>query len=402
MAFDNKRQNFVNKIKGSDMMEALTPLYEVNEALVAMGAEKLNLCMQCGMCAGSCPWRIVNGPFNIRRLIRSAQLGVEGGYESDDILYGCTTCNKCVLKCPRGVTIIDIVRAIRSMIAETGAIPAVLKTAIGSVHSNGNPWSEPREKRTAWTEGLDIPKFDESKEYLLFVCCTSCYDKRSQRIAKAIASILKKLGISFGIIGEEESCCAESIRKIGDEELFTNTATSNINLFKQNNVKKVITTSPHCYYTFKNEYPQLGADFEVIHYTQLLCQLLESGELKIKNPISKKITYHDPCYLGRHSNIYDEPRKLISAVSDGNLVEMSRIREESLCCGGGGGRVWMETKPEYRFSDIRILEACDTGAQILATACPYCITMLEDSRKTKNKEEVIEVKDISELIDEAI
>lgn len=383
-------------------MEALTPFYEVNEALVAMGAEKLNLCMQCGMCAGSCPWRIVNGPFNIRRLIRSAQLGVEGGYESDDILYGCTTCNKCVLKCPRGVTIIDIVRAIRAMIAETGAIPGVLKTAIGSVHSNGNPWSEPREKRMAWAEGLDVPRFDESKEYLLFVCCTSCYDKRSQNIAKSMVNILKKLGVSFGIIGEEESCCSESIRKIGDEELFTNTATKNIELFKKNGVKKVITTSPHCYYTFKNEYPELGAEFEPIHYTKFLYDLLESGELKICKPIQKKITYHDPCYLGRHSEIYDEPRKLIEAVSDGNLVEMERIRKESLCCGGGGGRVWMETKPEYRFSDLRILEACDTGAQILATACPYCITMLEDSRKTKNKEDVIEVKDISELIAEAI
>jgi len=164
-------------------MDALTPFYEVNEALVAMGAEKLNLCMQCGMCAGSCPWRIVDSPFNIRRLIRMAQLGVEG-YESDDILYGCTTCNNCVLKCPRGVTIIDIVRAMRSMIAETGAIPGVLKTATGSVHSKGNPWSEDREKRTAWMDGLDVPVFDDSKEYLLFVCCTSAYDSRSQNIAK--------------------------------------------------------------------------------------------------------------------------------------------------------------------------------------------------------------------------
>jgi len=383
-------------------MEALTPFYEVNEALVAMGAEKLNLCMQCGMCAGSCPWRIVNGPFNIRRLIRSAQLGVEGGYESDDVLYGCTTCNKCVLKCPRGVTIIDIVRAIRAMIGETGAIPGVLKTATGSVHSNGNPWSEPREKRMDWAEGIEVPRFNENTEYLLFVCCTSCYDKRSQRIAKALVKIFTKLGVSFGIIGEEESCCSESIRKIGDEELFTNTAVKNIELFKRNGVKKVITTSPHCFYTFTKEYPELGAEFEAIHYTQFLSNLLDSGELKISNPVSKKVTYHDPCYLGRHNDIYDEPRKLISAASDGNLVEMERIRQESLCCGGGGGRIWMETKPEYRFSDLRILEACDTGAQILATACPYCITMLEDSRKTKEKEEVIEIKDISELIAETI
>ena len=271
------------------VLEPLTPFYEVNEALVAMGAEKLNLCMQCGMCAGSCPWRIVDGPFNIRRLIRMAQLGVEG-YESDDILYGCTTCNKCVLKCPRGVTIIDVVRAMRAMIAETGAIPGVLRTATGSVHSNGNPWSEPREKRTAWMEGLDVPIFDEDTEYLLFVCCTSAYDARSQNIAKAMVKVLSAAGASFGVIGEEESCCSESVRKIGDEELFMNTAEKNIKLYKEKGVKKIITTSPHCYYTFTKEYPEFGGDFEVVHYIQLLAGLLEAGKLKLSGTLDKKVT----------------------------------------------------------------------------------------------------------------
>ncbi len=382
-------------------MEALTPFYEVNEALVAMGAEKLNLCMQCGMCAGSCPWRIVDGPFNIRRLIRMAQLGVEG-YESDDILYGCTTCNKCVLKCPRGVTIIDIVRAMRSMIAETGAIPGVLRTATGSVHSSGNPWSEPREKRTAWMKDMDVPVFEEGTEYLLYVCCTSAYDARGQKVARAMVKVLKAAGISFGIIGEEESCCGESVRKIGDEELFSNTAEKNIKLFSGKGVKKIIATSPHCYYTLTKEYPELGGEFEVIHYTQLLAGLLKEGKLTFSKPLDKKVTYHDPCYLGRHNEIYDEPRALINAVTDGNLVEMDRIRKESLCCGAGGGRLWMETKPEWRFSDLRIEEACKTGAPILATACPYCISMLEDSRKTVNKEDAIEIKDIVELIAEAL
>jgi len=382
-------------------MEALTPLYEVNEALVAMGAEKLNLCMQCGMCAGSCPWRIVDGPFNIRRLIRMAQLGVEG-YESDDILYGCTTCNKCVLKCPRGVTIIDVVRAMRAMIAETGAIPGVLRTATGSVHSNGNPWSEPREKRTAWMQGLDVPIFGEGTEYFLFVCCTSAYDSRSQNIAKAMIKVLSAAGVSFGVIGEEESCCSESVRKMGDEALFNSTAGKNIKLYKEKGVKKIITTSPHCYTTFTKEYPELGGEFEMLHYTQLLARLLKEGKLKLSKTLDKKVTYHDPCYLGRHNEVYDEPRALISAVTGGNLVEMKRIRKESLCCGAGGGRLWMETKPEWRFSDLRIHEACETGAPILATACPYCISMLEDSRKTVNKEDAIQIKDISELIAEVL
>ena len=382
-------------------MEALTPFYEVNEALVEMGADKLNLCMQCGMCSGSCPWGIVGGEYNPRRLIRMAQLGVEG-YESDDVLYGCTTCNKCVLKCPRGVTIIDVVRTVRSMIAETGAIPGVLKTVVGSVHGKGNPWSEDREKRTKWTEGLDVPLFDENKEYFLFVCCTSAYDPRSTNIAKSMVKVLKAAGVSFGIIGQEESCCAESVRKIGDEGLFMSTAEKNINLYKEKGVKKIITTSPHCFFTFSKEYPELGAEFEVIHYTQLLNKLLDDGKLKFKGTLDKKVTYHDPCYLGRHNEVYDAPRALISAVTGGKLVEMKRIRENSLCCGAGGGRLWMETKPEWRFSDLRINEACETGAPILATACPYCVSMLEDSRKTVNKEDEIEIKDISELIAEAL
>jgi Fe-S oxidoreductase len=382
-------------------MGLVTPFYEVNEALVAMGAEKLNLCMQCGMCAGSCPWRTVEGPFNVRRVIRMAQLGVEG-YESDDILYGCTTCNKCVIRCPRGVTIIDVVRSMRAMIAETGAIPGVLRTVTGSIHSNGNPWSETREKRTEWMKALDVPFFDGNKEYLLFICCTSAYDARSRNIAKAMVKVLSAAGISFGVIGQEENCCAESARKIGDEALFMKTAKKNIALYKDRGVSKIITTSPHCYYTFTREYQDLGGDFEVVHYTQLLARCLQEGTLKISATLDKKVTYHDPCYLGRHTEHYDEPRDLISAVTEGNLVEMKRSRKESLCCGGGGGRLWMETPPEWRFSDLRIKEACETGASILATACPYCITMLEDSRKTTNKENDIEIRDISELIAEVL
>ena len=382
-------------------MEALTPFYEVNEALVAMGAEKLNLCMQCGMCSGSCPWRLVDGPFNIRSLIRMAQLGVEG-YESDDILYGCTTCNKCVLKCPRGVNIIDVVRTMRAMIAETGSIPGVLKTATGSVHSNGNPWSEPADKRTAWMEGLDVPVFEEGTEYFLSICCTSAYDPRSQNIAKAMVKVLTAAGISFGVIGNEERCCGESMRKIGDEALFMSTAEKNIKLFNDKGIKKIITTSPHCYYTFSQEYPEVGGEFEVVHYTQILASLLEEGTLKLSKTLDSKVTYHDPCYLGRHSDIYDAPRSIISAVCNGDLVEMKNVKQDSICCGAGGGRLWMETPPEWRFSDLRIHEACDTGATILATACPYCISMLEDSRKTTNREDDIEIKDISELVADAL
>lgn len=375
---------------------AQMPFYEVNQAIVLTGGEDLNLCMQCGLCAGLCPWREVGGEFFVRQMIRMGQLGVEG-YESDDVLYGCTTCNKCVINCPRGVKIVDIMRSMRSIIAETGAIPGALKTVLGSCHSNGNPWSEPREKRMDWAEGLDVPAFDADTEYFLFVCCTSCYDARSRKVARSTVELLKKAGVSFGIIGTEESCCGESVRKIGDEEGFGKLAEKNIALFSGKGVKKIITTSPHCYYTFSKEYPDFGADFEVIHSSQLFTKLIEDGRLTPSKAYGKKVAYHDPCYLGRHSEVFGEPRQVLEKAGADPIV-MGREQRNSLCCGGGGGRLWMETAPEQRFSYLRVQEAADAGAEILATACPYCISMLEDSVKTRNLDDTLQVKELSEIL----
>ena len=377
---------------------AQMPFFEVNQAITMMGGEDLNVCMQCGLCSGLCPWREVDGDFFPRQMIRMGQLGVEG-YESDSVLYGCTTCNKCVINCPRGVKIIDIMRSMRSIIAETGAIPGPLKTMSGSCHSQGNPWSEPREKRMDWASGLDVPTFGDDTEYFLFVCCTSCYDQRSRKIARSVVEVLKKAGVSFGVIGVEESCCGESVRKIGDEEEFGNLVQKNINLFTSKGVKKIITTSPHCFYTFTKEYPEMGGEFEVVHISQLLNQLVADGKLSPAG-YGKKVAYHDPCYLGRHQEVFEEPRNLLKAAG-AEMVTMGREQKFSLCCGGGGGRLWMETPPEQRFSDLRVVEAADTGAEILATFCPYCISMLEDSRKGRGLEDKLEIKDISEIINES-
>ena len=374
-----------------------TPFYEVNEAIVLSGGIDLNTCMQCGMCAAVCPWREVDGEFIVRRMIRLGQLGVEGN-EVEDILYGCTTCNKCVINCPRGVDIIGIMRAIRTMTAEMGGTPDTIRAVVGSCDSNGNPWGEAREKRTDWMKGIEVPAFSEDTEYLLSVCCTSCYDSRSRNIARSLVKLLDKAGVSYGVIGVEENCCGESLRKTGDEEGFQKLAAANTTLFNGRGVKKIIVTSPHCLYTFSREYPELGGEWEVIHHSQLLAQLVADGKLEVGDGLGDtKVAYHDPCYLGRHSEIFDEPRSVVEATG-AQTVEMPREGRFSLCCGGGGGRVWMETPTEKRFSVLRVNEAVEAGADVLATACPYCISLLEDSRKTENLEDKLEVLDITELL----
>jgi Fe-S oxidoreductase len=381
-------------------LEAVTYFDEVREIIQEMGGEDISLCLQCGMCAGSCPWGKMEkeSEFIIRRMLHMGRMGIEG-FENDDILYACTTCNQCVVKCPRGVNIVNVVRAMRSIVAETGGIPKNLKAVVGSINSNGNPWGQDSEQRTSWIKDLEVPVFQD-QEFLLYVCCTSAFD--SQKIARSVATLLQKAGISFGIIGNEEKCCGEATRKIGAEEEFSNIAEHNINLFKEKGVKKIITTSPHCYYTFTQEYPEFGAEFEVVHYTQLLAQLVKEGKLTFNTPQNKKVIYHDPCYLGRHSNIYEEPRQLLQAVPELQPLDYDENREYSMCCGGGGSRIWMETESGLRFSDVKVKEAADKGAQIIATACPYCIVMLEDSCKNLNQDENIMVRDISQVLAESL
>jgi Fe-S oxidoreductase len=222
------------------------------------------------------------------------------------------------------------------------------------------------------------------------------------KVARATAGILQLAGTDFGILGPKESCCGESIRKTGDEELFKRLARENIKAFVENGVKKILVSSPHCYHTFKNEYPEFMVNFEVLHISQYLFELISQGKLEITGEYRKKVAYHDPCYLGRHNGIYDEPREALKQVPGIELVEMAESREESLCCGGGGGRIWMETMKGERLSDLRVEQAVAAGADVLVTSCPYCITNFEDSRLNLEDSEAIEIKDITEIIREVI
>ncbi|RJO70476.1 MAG: (Fe-S)-binding protein [Myxococcales bacterium] len=385
-------------------MDRKNPFPEVTEALVGSGAETLQWCMQCGMCTAACPWRLVKGEisekFNNRKMQHMGQMGVDG-YEDEDVLYACTTCGVCVTRCPRQTNAVANTRVMRSLIVETSGLPKSVRPTAGSLHDNGNPWQGARADRLAWAKGLDIPAFGPDKEYLLYVCCTSCYDKRSMKVARAVARVLKHAGVSFGVIGAEENCCGESIRKLGGEAVFQEVAAKNVELFKSKGVKKIITTSPHCLWSFTYDYPEFGGEWEVVHYSELFARLMQEGKLKLEKPLEGTISFHDPCYLGRHSGVVDEPRALAQALPNVTFKELSRNRKDSLCCGGGGGRVWMETPAGARFGDLRVYEALEQGANVLATSCPYCIIMLEASAMALGKDEQLKVRDLSELIAEA-
>lgn len=256
--------------------------------------------------------------------------------------------------------------------------------------------------RAEWAKDLPVKTYAEGMEVLYFTGCYLSYDPRMRKVAVATATLLNKAGVDFGILGSKESCCGESIRKAGNEDLFKRLAKENIKEFIDHGVKKVVVSSPHCYHSFKNEYPEFMVNFEVVFISQYINELVNSGRLELTGEYAKKVTYHDPCYLGRHNGIYDEPRELLQQVTGLTMSEMVDSREKSLCCGGGGGRIWMETPKEERFSDLRVRQAVDAGAEVLVTSCPYCITNFTDSSLDLDEDDTLEIKDITEIILEAL
>ena len=382
-------------------MQAMTPFQESVDIIREAGGEKLDLCYQCGLCTGSCPWNLLRS-FLVRRLIHQAQLGVVD-FASED-LWLCTTCRSCVQRCPRGVEIIDIMKAMRRVVAETGAakVPDSLRLTVKNIAGAGNPLGQAPEQRSDWAGSLKVKAYTDGTDLLYFSCCIPAYDPKVKRVAQATAKVLAKSGVDFGILGNKENCCGESVRKSGNEQLFQSLAQKNIETFAGAGVRQIVVSSPHCYHSFKNEQPYLAAGFEVTHTVQYMAKLISDGRLKFTKEIKRKVAYHDSCYLGRHNGVYDEPRKVLESIPGVEIVEMSDVRENALCCGGGGGRIWMETKKGERFSDLRIQQALDVGADVLAVSCPYCMLNFEDSLLTTDKSNALEIKDVVELVQEAL
>ena len=380
----------------------LSPFKVVIDGIKEAGGEADKFCYQCGKCETACPWNHVR-KFFVRRIINQAKFGVVP-FESED-LWLCTTCGNCVERCPRGVEIIDVMRALRRVLVPDGVVPASipnLRSVMTSIASVGNPWGQDPNDRASWAKDLEVKEFDEGTEVLYFPCCYPSYDPRLRKVSQATANILNKAGVNFGILGSKEMCCGESVRKAGNEALFKRLARENIKTFIESGVKKILVSSPHCFHTFKNEYSEFKVNFEVVHVTQYLFELIREGRLELTKAYGKKVTYHDPCYLGRHHGIYDEPREVLKKIPGLELKEMADAREESLCCGMGGGRIWMETAKGERFSDLRLGQAIGVGAEVLATSCPYCISQFEDSRLTLKECESLQIKDITEIVQEVI
>lgn len=380
----------------------LVPDLDFRKKIVSMSQDNINFCYQCSNCTGICPINIVSS-FNPREIIHWGQLGLKLLPIDFEKLWRCTTCGACEYVCPKEVKITEIIAANRSYGIESGEkVPASYTTTLESFFSYGNPFNLGTDARTDWTKGLDVPIAKKGTDILYFVGCTASYDPRAQKVAQALSSIFKHTNLNFGIVGNEERECGNCVYFLGETELSDHERERNEKYIQEVLPSIIVTTSPHSFNFFKKNY-NLPKDTQVFHYTQFLDQLIKDGTLEFTKSLSDaNVTFHDPCYLGRHNDIYDEPRRVLEAIPGVKLAEMPNNRQLAICCGGGGGNAWAETEVEARLSIPRLTEAVNVGASILATACYFCLQMFDDAIKVTNREQTIQVKDIAELVAKAL
>lgn len=389
---------------------------------------ELDVCVRCGRCTANCPANIAGQPLSPMAIIQDLKthlnrvghglldarhggteepgpLDMVGGAIREESLWACRTCGACVTECPVYIEHIPtIVDMRRYLVLDQAQVPETAQQALMNIEQRGHPWRGTALQRTSWMEGIEVPEYTGEQEYLLWVGCTGALVDRNVPVTRAVVRLLREAGVSFGVLAAGETCNGDPARRLGNEYLFQVLAAQNVETFKAVGVRKVITGCPHCFNVFRNEYPEFGAQFEVIHHSQLLQRLVSEGKLQPKRGMQGGVTFHDSCYLGRHNGEYAAPREVLEAIPGVQLVEMPRNRSKGYCCGAGGGNIWLEEKQGRRVNHVRAEEAAATGAAVVATACPFCIQMFEDGIPAVQPDETrrMKVMDIAELLEAAV
>jgi Fe-S oxidoreductase len=392
---------------------------------------ELDACVRCGRCTAVCPANIAGQPLSPMHLIQDLKshladvgpavqrAGHEGGdvraaspvamvgeVIQDETLWACRTCGACVQECPVLIehvpTIVDMRRY---LVMDEARVPATAQAALENIEVRGHPWRGTALERTTWMEGLgDVPIFDGTQEYLYWVGCSGSLVERNLPVTKSVFRLLREAGTSFGVLGQEETCNGDPARRLGNEYLFQILAQQLVETFREKNVQRVITNCPHCFNTFKNEYPQFEGNFEVLHHSEFLAQALGDGSLTAKHEVETNVTYHDSCYMGRLNGVYEAPREILAFIPGTEVTEMDRSRSRGLCCGAGGGNMWQEEVGERRVNHVRSEEAIATGADEVISNCPFCIQMFDDGVPAVEPEEEGRIRpfDIAELLERSV
>lgn len=390
----------------------------------------LATCTECGRCQEQCPAWNTNKPLSPKLLIMdlrehlfksapaligsgspgSTEVNLIGNVISPEVLWACTTCGACVEACPVDIEHVDVIVDMRRyQVLMESEFPTEANLMLRNVENQGDPWGLGQSKRLDWTKGVDfeIPvvtsEIPDDMEYLFWVGCAGALDERAMKVTQSIARLLNQAGVKFGILGPRESCTGDPARRLGNEYLYQMQAASNIETLNQAGVKKIVASCPHCFNSLANEYPSLGGNYQVVHHSQLLEKLVSEQKILPKTPVNAKVTYHDPCYLGRHNSVYDEPRSVLNAVPGVSTVEMHKHKSKGFCCGAGGSRMWLEENIGKRINMERTDQALGTGADVVSTACPYCMIMLDDGVKSRQSEgaasESLRVLDVAQVLE---
>jgi Fe-S oxidoreductase len=413
--------------------KGMTPINFEDETVTQYGVAKITdlswkasldyySCTECGRCQDLCPAYNTEKPLSPKMLIMDLKANMYRNKDkilakkydeitpiidenvTEDVIWACTSCRACEIACPVFIDHTDKIYDIRrNLVMMESKFPAEVQGVFKNMETNATPWAFSASDRANWAEGLSIKTMAESPEIdvLLWVGCAGSYDDRNKKVLKAFASLLKKAGVKFAILGTEEQCTGDPARRIGNEYLYQTLAKANIETLNRYAVKKIVTACPHCFNTIKNEYKDFGGNYEVHHHSQFIAQLIAEGKIKPTKTLDETVTFHDSCYLGRWNNVYDEPRSAIQALPSVNLVEMKSNHDSSMCCGAGGGRMFMEENIGKRINITRTEQALATNAGIVASSCPFCMTMMTDGVKSKDMQDKVKVMDIAELMDQA-